>query len=138
MPNGGGDEKATGPNLACAGATTNLVDDATVQKALAKLVDALGAVKVTYGKSKDQFDRSPDWTVIVRAAELLLAYGPGRPIERQVRLTGDVSTFDDKITRLLATPAGVELARNLGLVEPIKDAKPKAKRAAQTEGDDNA
>lgn len=80
-----------------------------------------------------QWEDIPDYSVRQKAIETALAYVIGRPVERQMRITGDVSTYGEKLARLVATPAGLDLAMSLGLVEPLKDAKSSGRMKAAKE-----
>lgn len=107
-------------------------------KALEAIEGALTAQRRYWDKDTKAFVEEEDHPTRLRAAELALAYDVGRPVERQVKLTGDVSTYDDKLERLLASPEGLALAIRLGLIDekPLKSAKAKGK-AGKTEASED-
>ena len=91
--------------------------------AIAALREGLKATRRFWDKASGMFQEEPDYAARTRAAELVLAYAEGRPIERQVKLSGDFSSYSDKLAKLVATPSGLKQAIALGLVEkPQKDA----------------
>lgn len=98
------------------GATESLVDREICRKAVDRAVAALGAKRIVYGKSKDQFEEHDDWPTIIKAVELLLAYGEGRPIERRLELKGNLATFDQQRAQLMNSPEGIKLLRAAGLI----------------------
>ena len=84
-----------------------LVSRKSVTKAMQALEQALNAEKVVYGRSKDQFETQRDWPTVVRAAELILAYGEGRPVERRLEIRATSETFDAQKARMLSSPEGI-------------------------------
>lgn len=129
----GEETQTTADQTSRAGAMAgSLVTKPTVKRAIQRLKDALDAKKVIYGKSKDQFQEQDDWPTIVKAAELLLAYGEGRPVERQLIIKGNAENFDERIAKLVASPAGRALAVQMGLISETEILRPaKAKKGAE-------
>ncbi len=86
------------------------------EKALAALEEGLVATKRFYDKEAGGWVAEPDYQTRVRAAELVLAYAEGRPVERKVELKGSFAGYDEKLEKLCATPVGLAAAIKLGLV----------------------
>jgi hypothetical protein len=108
--------------------TGSLVPKATVKKAIERLTKALNAKKTVFDRGSSKFVEHEDWPTIVKAAEMLLAYGEGRPVERQVIIKADAQNYDQKLEKLMASPAGRALAKQMGLVtekDVLKSANPK-------------
>ena len=84
--------------------------------AIDALRDGLKATRRYWSKEQKDFVEEPDYGVRVKTAELVLAYAEGRPVERQVRLSGDFKGFNEKLEQLCATPEGLAMAVKLGLV----------------------
>lgn len=80
---------------------------------LDKQLEATKCVVIGDGASKDV----PDYPTRQKAIELVLAYRLGRPIERQVKLTGGFQSHNDKVAALCATPEGLRMAIAVGLVQ---------------------
>jgi hypothetical protein len=55
----------------------------------------------------------PDYRTRMEAAKLILAYAVGLPVVRQIRITGDFSTFGDKISKLAESPEGLRTLKQL-------------------------
>ena len=94
-------------------------------EALATLADGLRATKRFWEKESASFVAEPDYATRTRNVELILAYAEGRPVERAVKLTGDFTSYSEKLARLCATPEGLRTAQALDLVE-----KPAAREKA--------
>lgn len=89
-----------------------------INEAVQTLASALKAESVKWDGAAKVMVTNPDFQVRLRAAELLLNYGIGKPIERSVKLTGDFSSYSDRLTALCASPEGLRTAVMLGLVDP--------------------
>ena len=88
----------------------------TAAKAISELDKQLTAMKrVQCGEG--QWEDVPDYPTRQKAIELALAYRLGRPIERQVKLTGGFQSHNDKVAALCATPEGLRMAIAVGLVQ---------------------
>jgi hypothetical protein len=94
-----------------------LIPAAMRDRALRALAEGLMATKTQWDAKEKGLRTDPDHATRVKAAELILAYAEGRPVERVVKLTGDVSTYDDRLEKLLATPEGLRIARTLGIIQ---------------------
>lgn len=94
-------------------------------KAIQALRDGLDATRRYWCKESKSFVAEPDYGVRVKTAELVLAYDVGRPVERQVKLTGDFTDYNDKLVKMCATPEGLKMAIACGFVIPevLKSAK---------------
>lgn len=109
-------------------------------RALASLNAALKATRSQHGSKGEGLKTEADHATRVKAAELILAYAEGRPVERSVKLTGDFSNYDDRLEKLCSTPEGLRIAINAGLVEtPAKTVKTIGKQGSisipvETEG----
>lgn len=87
-------------------------------KALLELEAQLTATKWVPGKegSSGAWEQVPDFPVRQRAIELCFAYRHGKPVERQIKLTGNAGSYDDRLERLIATPEGLKVAIAAGLI----------------------
>lgn len=101
-----------------AGDAAGLVDRETVQEAIRELKNALQANKVVWGKTKEQFETSADWPTRVKAAELILAYGEGRPVERRIEIKANADTWEDQMKRHLGSAEGIRFLRSAGAITP--------------------
>jgi hypothetical protein len=108
-------------------------------KAIQALYAGLTATRRYWDKDQKAFVEEPDYGTRVKTAELVLAYAEGRPVERQVRLTGGFKEYNEKLEQLCSTPEGLAIAVKLGLVaeeprtiekKPDKRQKAELKRLA--------
>jgi hypothetical protein len=104
-------------------------------EALTALHEALKADKALWSKELGKYYTEPDHATRLRAAELVLAYAEGRPVERKLTLTGSAGGgFDERIAQLCATPEGLRIAISLGIIaeesnDIRKDAKNQKKKS---------
>ena len=105
------------PRARACGDSSPLISDALRDEAIQTLKESLRATKSLWSREADAFVAEPDFSTRTRAAELVLAYAEGRPVERTVRLNGDFSTYSEKLARLVSTPEGLRIAIAAGLVE---------------------
>lgn len=85
-------------------------------KAVAELDKQLEATR-RVAAGVGEWEDVPDYPTRQKAIELVLAYRLGRPIERQVKLTGGFQSHNDKVAALCATPEGLRMAIAVGLVQ---------------------
>ena len=100
-----------------ASALTPSLPPAMRSRAVTALDRALDATRPKWDTAAKTFVEEQDFGTQLKAAELILAYTDGRPVERQVKLTGDFQNYDSKLEKLLASPEGMRVAIAAGLVE---------------------
>ena len=118
-----------------------LIPSEVKTKAIAALDAALTATRLLWSKELTTYIEEADHATRVRAAELVLAYAEGRPVERKLTLTGSAGGgFDERIAQLCATPEGLRIAISLGIVaeesndirKDAKSQKAKSEKALQS------
>ncbi len=93
-----------------------LISLAMRAKALAALEAGLEATRRIFDRDKGDWIVEPDFATRTKCVELTLAYDVGKPVERQVKLTGNFESYSDKLEKLLASPEGITQALALGLI----------------------
>ena len=112
------------PSRARASGPKPLIPPSLRDAAVEELHATMKATRRYWDKASGAFVEEPDYATRQRAIELVLAYAEGRPVERKVNLTGDFSTYSEKLERMIATPEGLRLAIAAGLVDdPRKSLK---------------
>ena len=83
-------------------------------EALEENLQATKAIKVG-----DEWDEVPDYAVRQKAIETLLAYGVGLPVQRQIQIRGNFTSWEDKLAKVAGTPEGQRMLEEAGIVSQV-------------------
>jgi hypothetical protein len=84
-----------------------------LEAAVKTWVDGLKAMKKVYDPSTKGWIEEPDWRERRENANMIVAYMEGKPIERQVQVTGNFEELGDLLNRIRESPVAMRELANL-------------------------
>jgi hypothetical protein len=84
-----------------------------LDRAVQVWVDGLKATKDVYDARAKEWTTQPDWKERREAANMIVAYFEGRPIERQMVMKGSFRDLNDTLARMKQSPEAMRVLQEL-------------------------